>query len=210
MVGAVALVAAISREAGIDPIFKFYPWKRAEMQVLKGEAFAAFPYAVSSERRSDFDFSDVLFHGLNVLVYHQNNDRLPDNFSYAKPSDLLGYRVGGISGSFLKSDLREAGVEYESTTSIDQSIQKLAAGRLDFCIDDKVVLIDAINRLYPDDTDKFRFVPEPFGMRKPTAMIISRSYPEADQILKRFNSALQSIRATGEYDRIINTYLINR
>lgn len=204
--GAVALVTAICKIAGIEPIFRFYPWKRAELQVHKGEVFAAFPYAISGERKVEFDFSDTLFHGLNVLVYHQNNERLADNFNYSKPEDLVGYSIGGISGSFLEKELEQAGVDYQATTSIDQSIQKLAAGRIDFCIDDKVVLADAIQRLYPADINTFRFVTEPFGERKPTAMLVSRSYPGAAEILARINSALQTIRENGEYDRIIDTF----
>ena len=204
--GAVALVSAVCRAAGIEPIFRFYPWKRAELQVLKGEVFAAFPYAISGERKVDFDFSDTLFHGLNVLVYHQGNQRLANGFNYAKPDDLQGYRIGGISGSFLKNELKQAGVEYQATTSIDQSVQKLAAGRIDFCIDDKVVLVDAIRRLYPEDMDKFTFVAATFAERKPTAMLVSRSYPDAAEILERLNVALRVIRESGEYDQIIDAF----
>ena len=203
---ATALVSAISREADIEPVYRFYPWKRAELLVLRGEVFAAFPYAISNERKADFDFSEVLFYGLNVLLYHQNNSRIADGFSYAVPADLRGYRIGGISGSFLRNDLDQAGVEYQETTSIDQSIQKLVAGRIDFVIDDKGVLADAVQRLYPQEVDNFKFVKEPFGEKKPTALIVSRDYPAAEQILARFNSALQTLRASGEYDRLLETY----
>lgn len=201
-----ALVSAISRVADIEPVYRFYPWKRAELLVLRGEVFGAFPYAISNERKTDFDFSDVLFYGLNVLVYYRDNTRIANGFSYTEPADLRGYRIGGISGSFLRNDLEEAGVEYQETTSIDQSIQKLAAGRIDFVIDDKVVLADTIQRLYPEEADKFSFVAEPFGEKKPTALIVSRDYPDANRILARFNDALQTLKASGEYDRLIKTY----
>lgn len=200
---ATALVSAISRVAGIEPIYKFYPWKRAELKVLKGEVFAAFPYAISSEREASFDFSEILFYGQNVLIYHVDNEHVPRGFRYESPTDLLGYRVGGISGSFLRTALDQAGIEFEATTSLDQSIHKLVAGRVDFCIDDQVVLADAIQRLYPDEVEDFRFLPKPFGERKPTSLLVSRTYPGAGQILERFNAALDVLKKSGEYDQIM-------
>lgn len=200
---ATALVSAICKVAGIDPVYEFYPWKRAEALVLKGKAFAAFPYALSADRQRSFDFSEVLFQGLNVLVYHQNNPNIPKDFIYKGTADLSGYRIGGISGSFLQSDLDQAGITYKATTSIDQSIQKLVVGRLDFCIDDRVVLTDAISRLYPEQIQNFKFVSQPFGEKKPTALLVSRSYPDAQELLKRFNNAIKTMRENGEYDRIL-------
>lgn len=200
---AAVLVSAISRVAGIEPVFQFYPWKRAELKVLKGEVFAAFPYAISSEREALFGFSETLFYGLNVLMYHSDNPHVSGSFKYQSPADLHGYRVGGISGSFLSAALDQAGIEFEATTSLDQSIHKLVAGRIDFCIDDKVVLTDAIQRLYPNEAENFRFLPKPFGEKKPTALLISRTYPGAGQILERFNAALGVLKKSGEYDRII-------
>ncbi len=200
---ATALVSAICEVAGIEPVYEFYPWKRAEAMILKGEAFAAFPYAVSTDRQRFFDYSDVLFHGLNVLVYHQDNPNIPKDFSYETPADLQGYRIGGISGSFLRSDLDRKGITFKATTSIDQSIHKLVVGRLDFCIDDRVVLTDAIRRLYPGQTEDFTFVDQPFGEKKPTALLVSRNYPKSGELLKRFNEALAAMKENGEYNRIV-------
>lgn len=200
---ATALVSAICKVAGIDPVYEFYPWKRAEALVLKGKAFAAFPYAVSADRQRIFNYSDVLFQGLNALVYHRSNPNIPKDFKYRSPADLAGYRIGGISGSFLRSELDRAGIKYKATTSIDQSIQKLVVGRLDFCIDDRVVLTDAIHRLYPGKMLDFKFVPQPFGEKRPTALLVSRDYPKSQELLKRFNKALAIMKENGEYQRIL-------
>lgn len=207
---ATALVSAICKIAGIQPVYKFYPWRRAEAKVLNGDAFAAFPYAISDERKASFDFSEILFYGLNIVVYYEHNPNIPSHFNYESLADLLGYRIGGISGSFLNTTLEKAGIDYEPTTSIDQSIQKLVAGRLDFCIDDQVVLADAIQRLYPHKSDKFRISPKPFGERKPTALLVSRTYPDAKQILDKFNKALAVMKQNGEYDKIIDEFQLTK
>ena len=207
---ATALVSAICKAGGIQPKYEFYPWKRAELKVVTGEIFAAFPYAISEERRKSHDFSDILFHGVNVFVHYEKNLHSRVAITYKALDDLQGYRIGGISGSFLEPAFSHAGLSYEPTTTLDQSIHKLVAGRIDLCIDDKVVLYDAIMRLYPDKIGHFRFLPKPFGEKMPTALLVSRAYPDARQILKKFNRGLAIIKQNGEYDRIIAKYNMAR
>jgi polar amino acid transport system substrate-binding protein len=110
----------------------------------------------------------------------------------------------------LSSTLEKADLKFESTTSIDQSIHKLVAGRLDFCIDDRVVLYDAILRLYPDEINHFKFLPKPFGKKTPTGLLVSRMYPKAKIILDKFNKGLVIIKQNGEYDRIVQKYRMTR
>jgi polar amino acid transport system substrate-binding protein len=175
---ATALVSAICKAAGISPSYIFFPWKRAELKVAKGEIFAAFPYAISEERKELYDFSETLFFGVNLFMYYDQKTRTSSPITYNVLDDLRGYRIGAISGSFLGATFENAGLDYESTTSIDQSIHKLVAGRFNFCIDDRLVLYDAIQRLYPG----------------------------AHQILEKFNRGLAIIKQNGEYDRIIQKY----
>jgi polar amino acid transport system substrate-binding protein len=207
---ATALVSAICKAGGIQPRYKFYPWKRAELKVVGGEIFAALPYAISKERKKIYDFSDTLFHGINVFVYYEKNLGGPVTKVYETIADLRGYRIGGISGSFLRPAFSHDGLNYEPTTTLDQSIHKLVAGRIDLCIDDKVVLYDAIMRLYPDKIEHFRFLPKPFGKKMENALLVSRTYPGAQEILSKFNKGLAIIKQNGEYDRIITKYNMSR
>ncbi|MGW8195533.1 MAG: substrate-binding periplasmic protein [Desulforhopalus sp.] len=206
---ATALISAICRAGGITPVFQFYPWKRAELKVARGEVFAAFPYAVTEERKITYDFSDILFYGVNVFVYFQRNLKGGPSLPYRTIDDLHGYRIGCISGSFLYPLLERAGLNYEPTTTVDQSIQKLVAGRIDFIVDNQDVIFDAVRRLYPDDIDQFKVLPEPL-QKAPTALLVSRTYPRSKAILKKFNKGLTIIRENGEYDRILDKYHITR
>ena len=203
---ATALVSAICKAAGINPSYNFFPWKRAELKVAKGEIFAAFPYAISEERKELYDFSETLFYGVNMFMYYDQNPRTSFPITFNVLDDLHGYRIGVISGSFLVATLENAGLDFEPTTSIDQSIHKLVAGRLDFFIDDRLVLHDSIQRLYPNNTQQFRFLSRPFGKKTPTGLLVSRSYPGAKEILEKFNQGLAIIKQNGEYDRIIQKY----
>jgi hypothetical protein len=80
---ATALVSAICKAGGIQPKYEFYPWKRAELKVVSGEIFAAFPYAISEERKKIYDFSDTLFYG----VFDEFIEHLPDTTGVAMEGD---------------------------------------------------------------------------------------------------------------------------
>lgn len=206
---ATALVSAICKAGGIEPVYRFYPWKRAELKVAQGDVFAAFPYAISKERKTTYDFSEVLFYGVNVFVYYQKQSKTDIPLTYQSLDDLHGYRVGCISGSFLYSLLEKAGLNYEPTTTIDQSLQKLVAGRLDLIIDNQDVIFHAIQRLYPSDVTNFKILSKPLE-RTPTALLVSRAYPGSKAILSKFNKGLSIIKKNGEYDRIISKYRLTQ
>lgn len=206
---ATVLVSAICKAGGIEPVYQFYPWKRAELKVAQGDLFAAFPYAITAERKSTFNFSEVLFHGVNVFVYYQKQLKTDLHLTYQNLGDLRGYRIGCISGSFLYPLLERAGLRYEPTTTIDQSIKKLVAGRIDFIIDNQDVIFDAVQRLYPDEINHFKVLPKPLE-KTPTALLVSRTYPDSMAILEKFNKGLSIIKQNGEYDRITNEYRITK
>ncbi|MCP3942930.1 MAG: amino acid ABC transporter substrate-binding protein [Desulfobacteraceae bacterium] len=200
------LVSAICRANGIQPVYMFYPWPRAEDMLKNGEVFAAFPYAITKERKVAFNFSEVLFYGSNVFVYYEKNPKTPAPVPYEEIEDLKEYEIGGLRGSFLETNFEQKGLTYNATTTIDQSVRKLVTGRIDFLIDNQVVIFDIIKRLYPDDIEYFKTLPKPFGRKMATALMVSRSYPEAQEILKKFNKGLMIIKQNGEYDRITKKY----
>ncbi|HOD55117.1 MAG TPA: transporter substrate-binding domain-containing protein [Candidatus Cloacimonadota bacterium] len=140
------LVSAICKTAGITPVYSFYPWARCEKTVETGEAFAAFPYAVTAERKALFNYSDPLFHSSNKVYYYTKNPKPLKDVKFEKISDLKGYTIGLIAGSFIADELDKHGVKYETTTTLDLSIKKLQMGRVDFVIDEQAVTYDTIKK----------------------------------------------------------------
>jgi len=65
---------------------------------------------------------------------------------FEKISDLKGYTIGLIAGSFIADELDKHGVKYETTTTLDLSIKKLQMGRVDFVIDEQAVTYDTIKK----------------------------------------------------------------
>ncbi len=203
---ATALVSAICEAGGIRPVYKFFPWLRAETMVADGKVFAAFPYAITAERKKSFDFSEVLYSAINVFLYSTNNPETREPAPYQTLGDLHGYRIGGIRGGLQEPVFQQAGLDYEATTTIEQSILKLDAGRIDLCFGNSVVLYDAIQRLFPEKKDQFQTLPKPYGENMPVALLVSRAYQGRQEILEKFHEGLAIIKQNGEYDRITEKY----
>lgn len=48
------IVSAACSAANLTPQYHFYPWKRAELNVVEGNVFATFPYRKTSKREKLF------------------------------------------------------------------------------------------------------------------------------------------------------------
>lgn len=203
---ATAIVSAACDAAGIRPTYGFYPWKRAEMMVREGDAAAGFPFVLTDQREAYADPSDPLFYGVMVFVYYTRNPRTSAQLPYEELADLQGFRIGGLRGSFFEKDLNRAGIEYDATTTTEQSIQKLAAGRIDLYLENSVVAYDTIRRLYPDEVESFKMLAKPFGKKIPNVLLVSKKHPESRELLIKFNDGLRIIKENGEYGRLIEKY----
>ncbi|WP_104399872.1 hypothetical protein [Vibrio penaeicida] len=72
------ITTAVVIEMGMTPDYKFVPWKRAEHMTQYGKVFAAFPYAITSERKSKFSFTDrVLINPNGRFFYRKSRFEFP-------------------------------------------------------------------------------------------------------------------------------------
>ncbi len=200
------LVSAVCKAAEIKPAYEFYPWKRAERMTEDGKVFAAFPYAVTEERKEKFDFSDTLFHVVTSFFYHIKNPKTLMPVRYEKIGDMRKYKIGVVLGFYFEKELADAGITYEATPKTGHSVRKLATGRIDFYLDEQVSAYYAIKKLYPNEVDNFRSLPKAYGDKIPIALLVSRKYPKAGDILKKFNDGLAIMKENGEYDRIADKH----
>ncbi len=206
---AAEIVTAASQAAGLQPEYQFFPWKRAEARVLDGTFFATFPYQETPERTGSFLFSEVICSSSNALLLHRGNPRM-DPFSYAKPEDLKGLRVGTLAGSDAVSlPLRKAGALIEEVQSVEQNLRKLEADRIDCIIDDRPVLYAALVAYCAGDAQRlagFHFSERPFGSPTDYRLMVSTRFPDTRELLARFNMGLRKIKANGEYQKILRKY----
>jgi len=210
---AVEIVNAACAAAGLRPTYQFVPWKRAEQQVVDGNVFAAFPYFVIPERvaRPDlYAHSDALFPAVFRVLYDKRNPATPGPVPFARTEDLRGYTVGVLAGSpLITTPLEKAGVAYEETTNLADSVRKLAMGRVDFVIDDDAVAWAAVKEAFPDRLNDFAFLPRPFTPVLTAHLLVSRRFPESASLLARFNDGLKKIRSSGALQKIYDRWGIS-
>jgi len=139
-------------------------------------------------------------------LYYDKNHTTSKPVRYETIEDLKGYKIGLIRGATFEKVLKQAGLTIEPTTQVEQSIRKLAHGRIDFYLTEQMVISDVVKRLYPNEMENFKTLPKPYGDKLPNALLVSKKYPGAERMLKDFNAGLEIIKSNGTYDRIISKY----
>lgn len=180
--------------------FEPVPWKRALAELDAGSAGVAGIYK-TRERLQKYDYSETLMtEKLLVFVRQDHVIRV------AGVADLVGLRVGVIRGWSYGEEfdaMREAGrFVAEDVVSDAQNFSKLEAGRLD-----AVVTIEQSGRkllasgLYPS----VQALPVPFTMK--TAHLAFNKALNKTVLLQRFDAAVEALRRSGEFDRIVDRAL---
>lgn len=208
---ATELVAAACLAEGLRPSFEFVPWKRAESYVSSGDCFGTFPYLEIPERQGRFLFSNALFTSSFAIMRNRTNGRSTGLPSTA-PEAFKGLKVGITAGTdAVRLPLEKAGALVEETPSVGPSIQKLAAGRIDFVIDDKAVLFHSLKELRAKGAAASLEVLEAgFGEAKTFKVMVSPKFPDSARLLQRLNEGLRKIRADGTYRKILVHYGLTR
>jgi len=204
-----AIVAAAFKEEGITTKIVFYPWKRAEDEARQGNAFAAFPYTVTEERKKEFEFSDPMY--LVTAKFFYNKEYHSDGMPFEQVEDLCDYKLGGLAGSWYEeSFFKDAGVQVEYVSEIEQNIEKLARGRIDLMVGEQNVLWYLIRTKYSDEASKFATLEKPLerpgGVANDFRLMVSPNYPNYAELLDKYNAGLAAIRANGTYKQILEKY----
>jgi len=197
------IVSAVFKELGLQPVYKFMPWKRAEKMVEMGEVFAAFPYVVTEERQKKFDYSERVAFSTGRLFYYQK--RFSEKIPFRTLKDLKPYKVGGVRGYWYESIFKKAQLDTYFVNSEKQIIMMLHMNRVDVVPMDELVGWQLIRQLYPEDVQFFSTLEKPLNQNS-LHLLISRKYENASTLTKQFNAALQRIREKGVHRSILQQY----
>lgn len=197
------LVNAVFKEMGKTPKYSFLPWKRAEDSTKDGENFAAFPYIRTEEREKTFAFSDEVSFTQGLLFYRK--DKITKEITYEKFDDLAAYTIGGTLGYWYEKPFKEAKLKVEFVAKDELNFLKLHQGKVDLVASDWLVGWGLIKKLYPNDVAKFDTVKKPLN-RDGLRLMVSKKYPNSEEILKQFNASLKSIKDKGTYKAILDKF----
>ncbi len=204
---AAEIVTAACKAVGLHAEYEFFPWKRAERGVSLGTHLGTFPYRELPEREGQFLFSKTLFSSSFAIVMHKKNVN-SNMFKYSSIDDFKSYTVGIVTGTdAVRLPLVRMGVRVEEVPGAAQNLRKLAAGRIDFYIDDKAVIHQALKQSFSaEQIAEFAFSENDFGVKNDFKIMISLKYPNSRETLAKIDEGLNRIAETGEYNNILAKY----
>ncbi len=195
---------AFARE-GIEVEYGFFPWARAYDVAKEGEWHGSVVWSIDAEREQDFLYTDTVLYGETVFWYIDGND-----FDWDTPADLQGLMIGRtLEYAYQGMDeyIDEYGLTTEEAPSDEMNLEKLFNDRLDVFPLDREIALELIWEHYsPEDQEKFKFHPKPIN-QKSYHLILTKALPENEDYLAKFNSGLQKLIDSGDYDQFIQDSL---
>jgi polar amino acid transport system substrate-binding protein len=201
------IVAAVFAEMERPIRVEYYPWERVEAMVQSGEAWGAFPYVPSEERRELYMISDNLGNSETYLYYF--GDAM-QGVTYEELSDLQQYRMGASQGNWYIPLFEEAGLNAEVAADDLANLRKLRAGRIDLFPTVSIIGQWLIQNNFPDEADQFGILEQPLQVDDSqliqNTVIVSQTYADSEAILTDFNTALATVIENGTYAEIVARY----
>ncbi|WP_404365292.1 substrate-binding periplasmic protein [Marinobacter sp.] len=207
---AVDLTREAIRRTGHDAEFRILPWKRVLYEVARGEADIAINAGRSEEREAWALYPEESLIDETYVFFSSRPMVLPADLSGVE--DLsLGNQLGYFYGErFHNKITNERFRSIETMHTIQKSLQKLLAGRIDLFLGDllptryylkQMGLGDRVHVVREEGTDRPLVVSV-----SPTYAAFSRQTVSPEYV-KQFSTALQAMKADGTYDSILDVYL---
>lgn len=196
---ATEIITEVCKRAGMRPIIEYVPWSRAEKDVAEGRSFASFPYSITEARKKTYLFSDSFVSADTAII--RNTAKAPFR------ADLRGCRVGLTAGSeALTEALKKHGAIFEETQNIEMSLRKLENGRIDCIVEDYYVIRKLLRTTTSENIALYDVI-TPFPLpRRDYRLLVSRTYPNAQLLLERFNRVLSEYIQSEAYAHILAKY----
>lgn len=196
------IASQIVREAlafqGHRLTLEFKPWARAMAESANNQSHGTFPWAETEERAQSFLYSQPLYNaGIYLFA------RAGEDITFTQDADLQG-RDMCLPISYNDKRVKpmvEAGiVTLSRPQDMDACYRMLAGGRTDLVVNNNAVGRAEVTRLF-GSMDQFQILSTP--LRETVQhLIISKTHPQAAEVLEAFNTGLAQLRASGRIEEI--------
>lgn len=191
---------------GYEVKYGFFPWSRAYYMAETGQYDGSLIWSYSKERAKKFLYSEPFIHTNTVFFYNRENPLKWDDWA-----DLKGKVIGATTGYYYGEAFAQAEAAglftVDRVSSDELNLKKLIAGRLDafpLSLDVGRYML----RAHFNDIERARIDWHPKPLRKTAYhLIISRKSPRAQALVEAFNRGVAKLKASGEYERIMQSVL---
>lgn len=197
------IVCSAFAAAGMDTELKFYPWKRAMLNLKRGRVEGAYPWVKRNETESFALFSGPLHIQKYSFFYHKQF--YPNGVSYSTFDDLMKYKIGICRGYYYGKQLSKMGLNTEVVSSSSNGIMMLMRGYIDLMTEDSVVGNYLISVFMPGREHEFGEIKTPLKS-EPVYLLVSKKNPDGKELIERFDRGLAEIKKNGTYNGILKKH----
>lgn len=189
------------KKAGYRIQIKYMPWKRALVEVMKGENEALMAAYFTAERAEKMSYTDSI--GQTEIVFFKLKEH---DIKYSRLEDLIHYRIGMIRGAVISEAFDNAEyLDKKEESTPDVNIIKLLKGRIDLLVEQRKVIQTCLRERFPESADSLVALDPPLKISE-YHNAFSKRYPGYEKKVQDFNTGLQMIKKDGTYQRIIDSH----
>ncbi|MBF0289916.1 MAG: transporter substrate-binding domain-containing protein [SAR324 cluster bacterium] len=195
---AAEVVSQIFRRAGHEVEFVFLPWIRTQRLVKTGELDGLAIAWFTEERAKTMVYSIPYINTAIVLI-----KRKDDPFVYNQIKDLEGKNIGVIRGYGYLKKIESEKIQKSVVKSLHQNLLKLAKGRIDLTMEEKLNAEKTIASMSEDIQNSITLIENPFEVKE-LHITLSKSTPNHKALLDDFNTVLISMVNDGSYQQMLD------
>ena len=188
---------------GMQLEVEFLPFARALYESQQGHYTGLIAAWYSEQRTSHFFYSQPLY--ANRIVFFK---RKADTIRYRNYQELSRQhrRLAIVQGYEQPAGLLESGITTISVATDEQALAMLALRRVDLVPVDLMTALHILEHKLPHYQQQLDWLTPELELR-PMYLVLSKKDPANLQRIARFNLGLQQLRASGQYQEIIETLL---
>ncbi|MGX6978117.1 amino acid ABC transporter substrate-binding protein/permease [Vagococcus elongatus] len=194
----VDLLKKIAEMQGFNLEWQFIGFSSAVQSVESGQADAIVAgMTITEERKKSFDFSDAYFQsGIQIAVKKGNT-------SIQSYEDLkgktVGAKIGTESADFLENNKEKYGFKIKYLDTTDTLYSSLEIDEIAAMMDDYPVIGYGVAQGQEIETPILREEGGSYGFAVKKG--------KNSELIEMFNAGLAELKRTGEYDKIVGTYI---
>lgn len=187
---------------GVRVRWEFHPWARSLLLAERGDRDGSAVWLNSPQRQETFFVSDPILDS-NYYLFHRKDRDL----HWESIEDLAGLRLGATTGydygeAFQRAEVQQS-LQIRRLNSDLLGFRQLLAGRIDAFPMDKVVGFDLLHEHF-SSTERAQLSFHPRALRSDSLhLLLSRRIPQNADYMRRFNSGLAKLRASGKVSQYL-------
>ena len=192
------IIKTVFTEMGYEVKLEFMPWKRVYELTKKGNYIATFTWSKTPERQEEMLYPKNVL-SLSKEVGFYKKDKFPNGLSVNSIDDIKtqNLKVVGIASYWYEKALKDKGIKMHIVSTGELAWKMLNAGRADLMIENvDVGKAESQTALGQGKNEMFE-ITAPLKTQE-MFLIFSRVHPKSKEIIKKYDEAVDRLKAAGK------------